>query len=104
MLHRRTPPLPPEELVTLLRPSGGWPSTSATLAPLDEDADVRSHPAALGKAALAEQRRILEAPDRTGVLRMLLARPSLQDLATLITMPDTDEVVRLLRAIRDLGV
>ena len=30
MLHRRTPPLPPEELVTLLRPSGGWPWTSAT--------------------------------------------------------------------------
>jgi hypothetical protein len=73
--------------------------------PLDEDANVRSHLAALGPAALAELRRILEAPDRTGVLRALLARPSSQDLATLIAMADTDEVVRLrLRAIRDLGV
>jgi hypothetical protein len=74
--------------------------------PLDEDADVRSHLAALGPAALAELRRILEAPDRTLVLRALLARPSSQDLATLIATADTDEVVRLrlLRAIRDLGV
>ena len=67
--------------------------------PLDEDADVRSHLAALGPAALAELRR-----DRTGALRALLARPSSQDLATLIAIADTDEVVRLLRAIRDLGV
>jgi hypothetical protein len=38
-------------------------------------------------------------------LRALTARPASADLATLIAMADTDEVVRLrlLRAIRDLG-
>ena len=74
----------------------------------DEDADIRSHLAALGPAALAELRRILEAPSayRTAVLRALTARPASADLATLIAMADTHEVVRLrlLRAIRDLGV
>ena len=75
--------------------------------PFDEDADVRSHLAALGPAALVELRRILEAPEHpTSVLRALMARPASADLATLIAMDDTDEVVRLwlLRAIRDLGV
>jgi hypothetical protein len=44
--------------------------------------------------------------DRTDILRALTARPASADLATLIAMADTDEVVRLrlLRAIRDLGV
>ena len=74
----------------------------------DEDADVRTHLAVLGPAALAELRRILEAPStyRTAVLRALTARPTPADLATLIAMAETDEVVRLrlLRAIRDLGV
>jgi hypothetical protein len=74
---------------------------------LDEDADIRSHLAVLGPAALAELRRILEAPEarRTEILRALTARPAAADLATLIAMADTDEVVRLrvLRAIRDLG-
>ncbi|HEX5937365.1 MAG TPA: hypothetical protein VFZ75_06730 [Actinomycetota bacterium] len=74
----------------------------------DEDAEVRAHLAVLGPAALAELRRILEAPstDRTEILRKLTARPTAADLATLIAMADTDEVVRLrlLRAIRDLGV
>jgi hypothetical protein len=72
----------------------------------DEDADVRSHLAALGPAALGELRRVLEAPEtyRTAVLRALTARPASADLATLIAMSDTDEAVRLrlLRAIRDL--
>ena len=75
--------------------------------PFDEDADIRSHLAALGPAALAELRRILEAPARrTEILRALTARPTSADLATLIAMADTDEVVRLrlFRAIRDLGV
>ena len=76
--------------------------------PFDEDADVRSHLAVLGPAALAELRRILEAPPtyRAGLLRGLVAEPAAADLATLIAMADTDEVVRLrlLRAIRDLGV
>ena len=64
--------------------------------------------AALGPAALDELRRIFEASstDRTAVLRALTARPSSTNLATLIAMADTDEVVRLrlLRSIRDLGV
>ena len=76
--------------------------------PFDEDADIRSHLAAPGRPALAELRRILEAPSpyRTQVLQALMARPSSSDLATLIAMADTDEVIRLrlLRAIRDLGV
>ena len=76
--------------------------------PFDEDADVCSHLAQLGPVALAELRRILEAPStrRTEMLRGLTARPASADLATLIAMADTNEVVRLrlLRAIRDLGV
>jgi hypothetical protein len=75
--------------------------------PFDEDADVRSHLAALGPAALLELGRILEGPssDRTSVLRALTSRPTAADLATLIALADTDEVIRLrlLRAIRDLG-
>lgn len=73
----------------------------------DEDADVRGHLAALGPVALAELRRVLEAPGpyRTAVLRALTARPASAELATVIAMADTDEIVRLrlLRAIRDLG-
>lgn len=74
----------------------------------DEDADIREHLAALGPGALDELRRILEQKDstyRTTVLRALAARPAYADLATLIAMADTDEVVRLrlLRAIRDIG-
>ncbi len=74
--------------------------------PFDEDADIRSHLATLGPAALAELRRVLERTStyRTAVLRAQKARPAAGDLATLIAMADTDEVVRLrlLRAIRDL--
>ena len=74
---------------------------------LDGDADVRSHLAVLGPAALTELRRILEGPStyRTAILRRLMALPAASDLATLIAMADTDEVIRLrlLRAIRDLG-
>ena len=66
------------------------------------------HLAALGPAALAELRRILEAPStrRTDSPRARTARPTSAELATLIAMADTGEVVRLrlLRAIRDLGV
>ena len=76
--------------------------------PYHEDADIRSHLAALGRPALAELRRILEEPSpyRIQVLRALMARATSADLATLIAMADTDEVIRLrlLRAIRDLGV
>jgi hypothetical protein len=40
------------------------------------------------------------------MLRQMVGRPELADLAQLIAMADTDEVVRLrlLRAIRDVGV
>ena len=75
--------------------------------PFEEDADLRSHLAAFGPDAIAELRRVLEAPSeyRTAVLQALTARPAYADLATLIAMADTDEVVRLrlLRAIRDVG-
>jgi len=49
---------------------------------LDEDADIRSHLAALGSPALAELRRILERPsaDRTEILRAFTARPASADL------------------------
>jgi hypothetical protein len=74
----------------------------------DEDADIGSHLAVLGPAALAELRRILEGPssDRTSVLRALTSRPTAAHLATLIAMADTDEVIRLRlrRAIRDIDV
>ena len=74
--------------------------------PFDEDADLRAHLAALGPDAIAELKRVLEAPSdyRTAVLRALTARPAWADLATLIAMADTDEVVRLrlLRANRDI--
>jgi hypothetical protein len=79
----------------------------ASDAMFDEDADVRGHLAALGPVALAELRRVLEAPGpyRTAVLQALTARPASAELATVIAMADTDEIVRLrlLRAIRDLG-
>jgi hypothetical protein len=51
--------------------------------PFDEDADVISHLAAFGPAALAELLlRVLEAPGtyRTAVLRALTARPTHADL------------------------
>lgn len=74
----------------------------------DADSEIRSHLAMLGPAALTELRRILEAPstDRTEILRAPAARPVSADLATLIAMADTDEVIRLrlLRAIRDIDV
>ena len=70
---------------------------------LDEDDDIRSHLAALGPAALAELRGILEAPstDRSEILRALTARPASADLATLIAMADTDEVDPAAAAPRD---
>ncbi len=75
--------------------------------PLDEDADIRSHLATLARPALADLHNLLEAPEtyRAAVLRALMPRPTCRDLATLIAMANTDEVVRLrlLRAIRDLG-
>lgn len=43
---------------------------------------IRSHLAALGPAAVADLGRILEAPNRTPVLRALTARPASAGLAT----------------------
>ena len=72
----------------------------------DEDRDLREQLAAFVPDAIAELRRVLEAPSdyRTAVLRALTARPAYTDLASLIAMADTDEVIRLrlLRAIRDV--
>jgi hypothetical protein len=73
----------------------------------DEDADLREDLAALGPGALADLRRVFEGPQtyRDALLRQFIARPQLAELATLIAMADTDEVVRLrlLRAIRDVA-
>jgi hypothetical protein len=73
---------------------------------LDEDADLRANLASLGPAAIADLKRVLEAPQtyRDALLRQFIARPQLADLATLIAMANTDEVVRLhlRRAIRDM--
>ena len=65
--------------------------------PFDEDAYLRNHLAVLGPAALADLRCVLEAPGtyRTAVLRALTARQASANLATLIAMADSDEVVRL---------
>ena len=70
------------------------------------------HPGAsgpVGPGPLDELKRILEQKESTyrgAALRALAGRPANADLATLMAMADTDEVVRLrlLRAIRDLGV
>ena len=63
--------------------------------------------ASLGPGAVADLKRVLEAPQtyRDALLRQFIARPQLADLATLIAMANTDEGVRLrlLRAIRDVG-
>ena len=75
---------------------------------IDEDASLRANLAALGEPALRELRGILEAPEpyRDAVSRALVARPAASELATLLAMADTDPIVRLrlLRALRDLGV
>ena len=76
--------------------------------PFDEDADIRSHLAALGRPRVGRvaprPRGSLALPDPGPAA--LTARAISSDLATLIAMADTDEVVRLrlLRTIRDLGV
>jgi hypothetical protein len=72
----------------------------------DEDAELRDSLASLGPRALADFRRVLESFStyRDALLRQFIARPELADLATLIAMANSDEVVRLrlLRAIRDV--
>ena len=73
----------------------------------DQDADLATQLAALGPGALVDLQRVLEgSPNyRHEVLVALMERPGYADLATLIAMADTDEVVRLRwpRAIRDLA-
>lgn len=75
---------------------------------IDEDGWLRANLAQLGEPALRELKMVLEAPQsyRDAVSRALIARPAAADLARLLAMADTDEVVRLrlLRALRDLGV
>lgn len=64
---------------------------------LDEDADLREYVAALGPGALADFRRVLEGQQTCGdaLLREFIARPQLADLATLIAMADTGDIVGL---------
>jgi hypothetical protein len=78
--------------------------TGASPNPWYEEAEIRSHLAALSPAALAELRRKLEASptDRTLVVRPLPAGATGADLATLIAMADTDGVVRV-RLCRAIG-
>src|SRR4051794_10257834 len=72
---------------------------------LDEDHVLREHLATFGAGALRELEGVLTAPQpyRDEILRQMIARPQLGDVAQLIAMADTDKVVRLLRALRDLG-
>lgn len=75
---------------------------------LEEDGDIREHLAVLALPALRELEGVLNAPQthRDEIHRQPIARPELSDLAQLLAMADTREVVRLrlLRAIRDIGV
>lgn len=72
----------------------------------DEDADIRSNPAALGPDALRELQDVLTWPQprRDEFLRSLIGRRHLEPLAHMIAIADTDTSarLRLLRAIRDL--
>jgi hypothetical protein len=78
--------------------------------PLDEDRDLRNGLTALGQAALRELQDVLTWPQerRDALLRSLVGQPERADLAQLLAMADTDtdnvDRLRLLRAIRDLGV
>lgn len=69
----------------------------------DEDAGLRANLVLLGPGAIADSERVLEAPQtyRDALLRKFIARRELADLATLIAMANSDEVVPLRRAIRD---
>lgn len=75
---------------------------------LDADRELRDGLAAMGPAALASLRRILlaSAEDRDALLRSLVDRADARSAVQLLAIAGTDEVarLRLLRAIRDLGV
>ena len=76
--------------------------------PADEGADPRSNLAALGPDALRELHDVLTwpQPSRDALLRSLVGRAGTEPLAQLIAIADTDKVarLRLLRALRDLGI
>jgi hypothetical protein len=75
---------------------------------LDEDRELRNGLAAMDPAALASLRRVLVAPveDRDALLRSLVGRADARSAVQLLAIAGTDEAarLRLLRAIRDLGV
>jgi hypothetical protein len=75
---------------------------------IDEDADLRASLAALGPAALRDLHDVLTWPEpsRDALLRSLVGRPAAEPLAQLIAIASTDSMarLRLLRALRDLGV
>ena len=73
--------------------------------PLDEDAGVPLNSLVGPRRSPSCAASSTGPSHRTEILRALTARPTSADLATLIAMVDTDEVVRVrLFAIRDLGV
>jgi hypothetical protein len=83
-------------------------SSAEGVTPFDEDADLRLNLAALRPAALRELQDVLSwpQPKRDAFVRSLVGSRNLDSLAQLLAIADTESVVRLrlLRAIRDLGV
>lgn len=75
---------------------------------IEDDRQLRHDLAALSPAVLAGIRDVLTWPQerRSATLRSWMSRPEGADLAELVSIADADELVRLrmLRAIRDLGV
>jgi hypothetical protein len=73
---------------------------------IDEDVELRRSLAACDPAWVRELEFVLNAPQtyRADLRHRAAARPDLVDLAELLAVADTNEVVRLrlLRAIRDL--
>jgi hypothetical protein len=74
--------------------------------PFDEDREIRDGLSVLPLDTRVQLERVLEWPsDKLDeLLRQLVGRPDLEYLATLISMADTSNEVRLrvLRALRDL--
>ncbi|MDP9253261.1 MAG: hypothetical protein M3O80_09675 [Chloroflexota bacterium] len=75
--------------------------------PLDEDREIRDGLCVLPLDARVQLERVLEwSPEqRDELLQQLVGRPDLEHLATLVSMADASNQVRLrlLRALRDLS-
>jgi hypothetical protein len=74
--------------------------------PFDEDREIRDGLAVLSLNARVQFERVLEWPPekREELLQQAVGRPDLEHLATLVSMADASNEVRLrlLRALRDL--